>query len=111
METLFWSTGGMPSSHAAVVASMTASVAFNEGLGSNLFAVSLLVALVVMRDAMGSRRAVGLQASTLNHLGKFLSEKLKFEYFPVKEIRGHAPLEVVIGALVGVFISAAYAWL
>ena len=42
LETLFWRTGGMPSSHAAVVTSMTASVAFNEGVGSNLFAVSLL---------------------------------------------------------------------
>ena len=111
LETLFWRTGGMPSSHAAVVTSMTASVAFSEGLGSNLFAVSLLVALVVMRDAMGVRRAVGLQARVLNLLGKHMSEKLGYDYNHVKEIRGHAPLEVVVGALLGIFISAAYAWL
>ena len=73
LETLFWRTGGMPSSHAAVVTSMTISVAFNEGIGSNLFAVSLLIALVVMRDAMGVRRAVGLQARALNLLGRHLS--------------------------------------
>jgi hypothetical protein len=101
----------MPSSHAAVVTSMTASVAFSEGLGSNLFAVSLLVALVVMRDAMGVRRAVGLQARGLNILGKYLAERQDYEHHHLKEIRGHAPLEVVVGALLGVFISAAYAWL
>jgi hypothetical protein len=111
LETLFWRTGGMPSSHAAVVTSMTASVALSEGLGSNLFAVSLLIALVVMRDAVGVRRAVGLQARALNLLGKYLSEKQGYDYLHVKEIRGHAPLEVVVGALLGIFISAAYAWL
>ena len=111
LETLFWRTGGMPSSHAAVVTSMTASVALNEGLGSNLFAVSLIVALVVMRDAMGVRRAVGLQARALNLLGKHMIEKHEYDYHHVKEIRGHAPLEVVVGAFLGIFISAAYAWL
>jgi len=111
METLFWRTGGMPSSHTAVVTSMTASLAFNEGLGSNLFAVSLFIALVVMRDAMGVRRAVGLQARAFNLLGKNSAEKLNIEFHPVKEIQGHAPLEVIAGALLGIFISAAYAWL
>ena len=111
LETLFWRTGGMPSSHAAVVTSMTAAVALNEGLGSNLFAVSLLVALVIMRDAMGVRRSVGLQARSLNILGKHAAEKLGFDYHHVKEIKGHAPLEVIVGAFLGIFISAAYAWL
>ena len=111
LETLVWRTGGMPSSHAAVVASMTAAVGFNEGLGSNLFAVSLFMALVVMRDAMGVRRASGLQARALNILGKHASEKLEIEFHPVKEIQGHAPLEVIVGALLGIFIAAAYAWL
>jgi len=109
--TLVWSTGGMPSSHAAVVASMTAAVAFHEGLGSNLFAVSLWVAMVVMRDAMGVRRASGLQARALNLLGKQTAEKTGVEFHPVKEIQGHAPLEVIVGGLLGIFISAAYALL
>ena len=111
METLFWRTGGMPSSHAAVVTSMAAAVAFYEGVSSNLFAVSLISALIVMRDAMGVRRASGLQARTLNLLGIKIAEKQDIEYQPVKEIRGHHPLEVVVGALVGFFIAAAYAWL
>ena len=111
LETLFWRTGGMPSSHTAVVTSMTASVAFYEGLGSNLFAVSLFIALVIMRDAMGVRRAVGLQARAFNLMGKYSAEKMGIEFHPVKEIQGHAPLEVIVGALLGIFISAAYAWL
>jgi acid phosphatase family membrane protein YuiD len=111
LETLVWRTGGMPSSHAAVVASMTAAVAFDEGIGSNLFAVSLWMALVVMRDAMGVRRASGLQARALNLLGRNSTEKLGIEFHPVKEIQGHAPLEVIVGAFLGIFIAAAYAWL
>ena len=111
LEAFFWRTGGMPSSHAAVVTSMTAAVAFNEGLGSNLFAVSLLIAFVVMRDAMGVRRAVGIQSSALNILGRKLEEKLGDEFQPVKEIQGHAPLEVVAGAIIGIVISAIFAFL
>jgi acid phosphatase family membrane protein YuiD len=111
LETLFWRTGGMPSSHAAVVTSMAVSVALCEGVGSNLFAVSIFVAMVVMRDAMGVRRASGLQARALNYLGRLFAEKLGGEFDPVKEIQGHAPLEVIVGALLGVFIPAAYAWL
>ena len=110
LEALFWRTGGMPSSHAAVVSSMTAAVGFHEGLGSNLFAVSLVIAFVVMRDAMGVRRAVGVQAKALNLLGRHMSEKLGSEFSPLKEIKGHAPQEVIIGALLGIFISAAFAW-
>jgi len=111
VETLLWRTGGMPSSHAAVVVSMTAMVAFHEGIGSNLFAVCLFVALVVMRDAMGVRRSSGLQARALNSLGRSTADKTGIEFHPVKEIQGHAPLEVIVGALLGIFISAAYAWL
>ena len=109
--TLVWKTGGMPSSHAAVVASMTAAVGFSEGIGSNLFAVSLWIAMVVMRDAMGVRRASGLQARALNLLGRNTSRKMGIEFNPVKEIQGHDPLEVIVGAFLGIFISAAYAWL
>ena len=108
-ETVFWRTGGMPSSHASVVASMTTTIGLHEGVGSNLFAVSLLIAMVVMRDAMGVRRAVGLQAEVINFLGRQTTEKHGIEFHPVKEIQGHDPLEVIAGAFLGVIISAAYA--
>ncbi|MDR3341728.1 MAG: divergent PAP2 family protein [Treponema sp.] len=109
LETIAWRTGGMPSSHAALVSSMTTSVAFSEGIGSNLFVISFWVALIVMRDAMGVRRSSGLQARVLNMLGRNVAERLHTEYHPVKEVHGHAPLEVVVGALLGIFIAAAYA--
>ncbi|MDR2500159.1 MAG: divergent PAP2 family protein [Treponema sp.] len=111
LETVTWRTGGMPSSHAALVSSMTTAMAFKEGVGSNLFIVTLFLALIVMRDAMGVRRASGLQARTLNALGRVWSERMGGEYHPVKEIQGHSPLEVVVGGLLGIFISAAYAFL
>jgi acid phosphatase family membrane protein YuiD len=88
---------------------MTATVGFHDGVGSNLFAVCLLAAMVVMRDAMGVRRAVGLQAGVLNFLGRQTTEKHGIEFHPVKEIQGHDPLEVIAGAVLGVIISAAYA--
>jgi acid phosphatase family membrane protein YuiD len=111
LKTLFWHTGGMPSSHAAVVSSMAVTAAFSEGLSSSLFGVCVFFAMVVMRDAMGVRRATGLQARSLNQLGREVSEKLGIDFHPVKEIQGHDPLEVVVGALLGIFIAAAFAWL
>ena len=108
IETLLWRTGGMPSSHAAVVTSMTGVVGIVEGIESNLFAVSLIIALVVMRDAMGVRRAVGLQAKALNFLGNKTMEKNGIDFHPLKEIRGHAPMEVVAGAVLGLIVSAAF---
>lgn len=111
LKTIVWRTGGMPSSHAALVSSMTTSVAFLEGVQSNLFIVSFFIALIVLRDAMGVRRSSGLQARALNALGKQAVEKLEAEFHPVKEVHGHKPLEVVLGSLLGIFIAAAYALL
>ncbi|MDR2485122.1 MAG: divergent PAP2 family protein [Treponema sp.] len=109
LATLFWRTGGMPSSHAALVSSMATSVAFRDGVGSNLFVVSFWLALIVMRDAVGVRRSSGIQARVLNLLGRNVADRLNIEYHPVKEVNGHTPLEVVVGGLLGIFIAAAYA--
>jgi acid phosphatase family membrane protein YuiD len=109
METLVWRTGGMPSSHVALVAAMAASTAFAEGLGSNLFQISFWFALVVIRDALGVRRSSGLQARLLNVLGKNMSDHLDVEFHPLKEVHGHTPLEVVVGGFLGLFIAVAFA--
>jgi acid phosphatase family membrane protein YuiD len=101
----------MPSSHAALVSSLTTSIAVKEGIHSNLFAVCLFMALIIMRDAMGVRRSSGIQAKSLNSLGKSMEERMGVEYHAVKEVQGHTPLEVVVGALLGLFIAAAYAFL
>jgi len=99
-EILMWRTGGMPSSHAAVVSSLVTSVAFVDGI-SNLFIFSFWFALVVLRDALGVRRSAGLMAKALNSLGKQASEKAGLDFRHVKEIQGHTPLEVAAGCLLG----------
>ncbi|MDR2144258.1 MAG: divergent PAP2 family protein [Treponema sp.] len=111
LESFIWRTGGMPSSHSALVASMMASVAFSEGLQSNLFVVTAMFALIIIRDSLGVRRSSGLQARALNTLGRQVSEKLKVDYHPIKEIHGHSPLEVLVGILLGIFIAVAYHYL
>jgi acid phosphatase family membrane protein YuiD len=111
LATIAWRTGGMPSSHAALVSAMTTSVGFREGIHSNLFAVAFFMALIIMRDAMGVRRSSGMQAKSLNSLGRIMEERMGVEYHAVKEVQGHTPMEVVIGALLGIFIAAAYAFL
>ena len=105
IEILTWRTGGMPSSHAALVSSLVASVAFTEGIASNLFIFSFWFAMVVLRDAMGVRRSAGLMAKALNDMGEQVSEKFGLDYRQVKEIQGHTPLEVVVGALLGISIA------
>lgn len=94
--------GGMPSSHSAVVTSITTLIGKNEGADTPLFALSLIVACVVMYDATGVRRAAGKQASLLNKIvetpgltGLEVTEKLV-------EVLGHTPLQVFVGALIGI---------
>jgi len=105
IEIITWRTGGMPSSHAAIVCSLTASVGLVEGIASTFFMITFWFALVVLRDAMGVRRSAGLVAKALNNLGKQAAEKTGIDFSPVKEIQGHTPLEVIVGGFLGVFIS------
>jgi len=111
LQIITWRTGGMPSSHAAVVCSLCTSIAFKEGIASNLFIFSFWFALVVLRDAMGVRRQAGLAAKTLNNLGKQTSEKTGINFYPVKEIQGHTPLEVIVGCFLGIFIGTGFSLL
>ena len=111
LEILIWRTGGMPSSHSAMVSAMASSIAFVEGLDSSLFIVSLMFALVIIRDALGVRRSSGIQARMLNWLGRNIAEKFKIEFHPVKEVLGHSPLEVIVGGLLGIIIAAAFHFL
>ena len=106
IEIIAWRTGGMPSSHAALVGSLTTSIAFVEGIHSNLFIFSFWFSLVVLRDAMGVRRSAGLLAKALNSLGRQAVEKAGIDFHAVKEIQGHTPLEVLVGVFLGIFIAA-----
>jgi acid phosphatase family membrane protein YuiD len=108
LTTFFWKTGGMPSSHSALAVSIATAIAIREGLNTSIFILSLFFALVVIRDALGVRRAAGLQARALNQLGKELGSRVGIAYRPVKETHGHNPPEVIVGSLLGFFIALAF---
>ena len=108
ITTFFWKTGGMPSSHSALAVSIATSIAFIEGPDTSIFVLALFFALVVIRDAMGVRRATGQQARVLNLLGKELSSRFNLPYHAVKEVHGHSPTEVLVGGVLGFFIALAF---
>lgn len=100
-------TGGMPSSHSAFMMAMATSTGLISGFNSVLFAISLTMALVVMYDAAGLRRAVGRQASVLNQIvQEVLSEHPHLSTQKLRELLGHTPVEVFVGALLGMAVAA-----
>ena len=105
---LFWTTGGMPSSHSAVVTALATSVGFVEGADSPLFFVTIFYAMLTFRDALGVRRAAGHQAKALNHIIKHLSKQSQLRLKKLKEINGHSISEVFVGGLLGFFIAVAF---
>jgi acid phosphatase family membrane protein YuiD len=108
VKTAVWRTGGMPSSHSAIVCSLTTSTGLTEGISSNIFIFALIFTMVVLRDALGVRRAAGIQAKALNTLGRQVAEKIGIKFDSVKEIQGHTPLEVLVGAILGIFIAVGF---
>ncbi len=106
--SLLWRTGGMPSSHSSTTAALTTSLGFVEGMDSPIFISMLFFSMLVIRDALGVRRSAGLQARALNNLGAELQKRYKIPFHPVKEVHGHTPAEVFIGALLGFFIAVAF---
>ena len=102
---LFISAGGMPSTHSATVSALTASVALREGFGSPLFAVTAIMALLVMFDAQSVRRAAGIQARLLNQIVDELFREHRLAQTKLVELLGHTPLEVLAGLLTGVLCA------
>ncbi len=92
-------TGGMPSSHSSFVVALATIVYLEEGL-STAFVISLVLALIVLRDAFGVRRTVGMEGKQIEKLLKLHKLKSKFHYS-----LGHTPLEVAVGALIGLGVS------
>jgi len=101
----------MPSSHSALVSSISTTIGFKCGVGSDLFIFSCCFALVVIRDSVGVRRSSGQQARALNELGAKVASKMRYQFKPVKEIHGHRPMEVLAGILLGFFIGVAFSTL
>ena len=108
VENLIWKTGGLPSSHSALVASLSTTVGFRNGISSDIFILSLCFFMVTIRDAVGVRRSNGIQAQKINEIGRHLNKKDIIDYKPIREVNGHTPMEVTIGCLLGFFIGLAF---
>jgi len=102
---LIFSSGGMPSSHASTVASLCISAARIYGTGSPYFAITFVLASIVMYDATGVRRATGEHAKILNRiLSDMTSGDPALTESSLKELIGHTPFQVVVGAVMGILI-------
>jgi len=94
-------SGGMPSSHSATVVSMMTIIGLRDGFGSGLFGLAALFALIVMYDAMKVRRSSGEQGLAIRQLIKEQKSDIKLP----RVAKGHTPLEVTFGALLGLLVG------
>ncbi len=102
-------SGGMPSSHSATVCALSTATLMHYGVQSYEFAMAAIFAIVVMYDAIGVRRETGIQAQIINEMmdlfnsmNKELSREDK-----LKEFVGHTPIQVLVGAILGILIGIA----
>lgn len=113
---LLFSTGGMPSSHSAAVTALATAIGMSHGFDSHLFAICAVFGMIVMYDATGIRRQAGMQAVVINQLVndfnqmvedlKTMKDRTPLENrIRLKELLGHQPIEVFVGAWFGVFIA------
>ena len=99
---IMFETGGMPSSHSALITGATSGIGFQLGFESPVFALAIAISLIVMYDASGVRKSAGIQAAELNKLSKILDPKSEVD---LKETLGHTKLEVFVGSLLGPLIT------
>lgn len=99
-------SGGMPSTHSATVTALAMITGLMEGFDTAMFALSVILAIVVMYDASGIRRAAGQHASFINILMDDVMEKESDdEMVKLKEVLGHTPIEVTAGAITGIIVA------
>ena len=104
-------SGGMPSCHSSTVCALCVGAGMEYGLGSSAFALSAILAIIVMYDARGVRRETGTQAEVLNQIMDFfrLPEngefKLEFNQEQLKVLIGHTPVQVAAGAVLGIIVG------
>ena len=115
--SLLFSTGGIPSSHTALTAALATAFAISYGFNSPFFAISLVLTLIVAHDAAGVRWQAGMHASEINSIKNDIQrlyqamasqEPYEKNKQQLKELLGHKPLEVILGALLGVAVSVIY---
>jgi acid phosphatase family membrane protein YuiD len=95
-------TGGMPSSHSALVSAVATGVGLRNGFDSVTFALAVVLAMIVTYDAAGVRRQAGTHARVLNQIIAEVLEGRPPAEIPLEELLGHSRKEVAIGILFGV---------
>lgn len=104
----FFETGGMPSSHSSTVSCLTTCIGIVYGTNTLYFAIAIVFSGITMYDAAGIRRAAGKQARVVNRMVEELAQRLGQRFNDekkLKELLGHTPFEVLIGAILGVVIA------
>ena len=99
---IMFETGGMPSSHSALITGASSGIGYELGFDSSIFALSVAVALIVMYDASGVRKSAGIQAAEINKLTKKLAPQSEIL---LKETLGHTKIEVMMGSFLGPLIT------
>jgi hypothetical protein len=109
--SMFFSASGMPSSHTSMTMSATTMIGLVYGFDSPIFGLALVFSLIVMYDAAGVRYETGKQATIINFLMEEIREHNEIHMEKLKELIGHRPIEVLMGALLGIVVSVAYGFL
>jgi acid phosphatase family membrane protein YuiD len=98
--------GGMPSSHSALVTSLTIVMGYYYGLSHPAFAISLIFSLIIIKDASGIRLKLGEQGKIINQLIKELPDKKEYKYPVMPERLGHTNLQVIVGIITSAIITS-----
>lgn len=101
----FVGAGGMPSTHSALSICVATTIGLKEGWDSPLFALAIVIAFIIMADAAGVRRETGEQAKVLNKIILEFFEERKIRDKNLKELVGHTPFEVIVGAFIGIVMA------
>jgi len=105
-------SGGMPSSHSALVTALATGVGLREGWDSTAFAIATVFAVIVMYDATGVRQAAGKQAKLLNQIiEELFHDEHHLNEERLKELLGHTPVQVVAGCALGITVALVAAWI
>ena len=99
---IMFETGGMPSSHSALISGATSGIGLELGFDNPTFALAVAISLIVMYDASGVRKSAGIQAAEINKISKKLDPKSNVN---LKEALGHTKFEVIVGSLLGPMIT------
>ena len=108
--SVFFSAGGMPSSHSALISSTTLAIGLFQGFGSPLFGLALAIAMIVVYDAAGIRQQASKHAQKINQIIEALFQGHPISDDSLKEVLGHTPFEAVMGIILGCIV-ATVVWL